>query len=45
MDYDLVGMKVLIVKDIPDNAEVNLIQDTVQSSEHSITDNNVDVTA
>mgnify|MGYP003974137791 CR=1 FL=1 len=45
MDYDLVGMKVLIVKDIPDNAEVNLIQDTVQSSEHSITGNNVDVTA
>ena len=45
MDYDLVGMKVLIVKDLPDNAEVNLIQDTVQSSEHSITNNNVDETA
>jgi hypothetical protein len=45
MDYDLVGMKVLIVEDMPDNAEVNLIQDAVQSSEHSITVNNVDVTA
>ena len=45
MDYDLAGMKILIVEDIPDNAEVNLIQDAVQSSEHSITVNNVDVTA
>ena len=45
MDYDLVGMKVLIVENMPDNAEVNLIQDAVQSSEHSITGNNVDVTA
>ena len=45
MDYDLVGMKVLIVENMPDNAEVNLIQDAVQSSEHSITDNDLDVTA
>ena len=45
MDYDLAGMKILIVEDMPDNAEVNLIQDAVQSSEHSITVNNVDVTA
>jgi hypothetical protein len=45
MDYDLVGMRVPIVEDMPENAEVNLIQDAVQSSEHSITDNNVDVTA
>lgn len=45
MDYDLVRMKVLIVEDMPENAEVNLIQDAVQSSEHSVTDNNVDVTA
>ena len=34
MDYDLVGMKVLIVENMPDNAEVNLIQDAVHSSEH-----------
>ena len=34
MDYDLVGMKVLIVEDMPANAEVNLIQDAFQSSEH-----------
>ena len=45
MDYDLAGMKILIVEDMPDNAEVNLIQDAVQSLEHSITVNNVDVTA
>ena len=45
MDYDLVGIKVLIVEDMPANAEVNLIQDAVQSSEHSITNNNVDETA
>ena len=45
MDYDLVGMKVLVIENIPDNAEVNLIQDAVQSSEHSMTGNNVDVTA
>mgnify|MGYP003978682119 CR=1 FL=1 len=45
MDYDLVVMKFLIVENMPDNAEVNLIQDAVQSSEHSITGNNVDVTA
>ena len=44
MDYDLAGMKVLIVEDKPDNAEVNLIQDAVQSSEHSITGNSVNVT-
>ncbi len=31
MDYDLVGMKVLIIEDMPDNEEVNLIQDAVQS--------------
>ena len=45
MDYDLAGMKILIVEDMPDNAEVNLIQDAVQSSEYSITGNSVDVTA
>ena len=45
MDYDLAGMKILIVEDMPDNAEVNLIQDAVQSSEHSITVNSVDVSA
>ena len=39
------GMKVLIVENMPDNAEVNLIQDAVQYSEHSITGNNVDVTS
>ena len=39
------GIKVLIVEDMPANAEVNLIQDAVQSSEHSITNNNVDETA
>jgi hypothetical protein len=45
MDYDLVGMKVLIVEDMPDYAKVNLIQDEVQSSKHSITGNSVYVTA
>ena len=39
------GMKVLIVENMTANAEVNLIQDAVQSSEHLITGNNVDVTA